>query len=57
MRALDCSDPSTHSQDMHFTAEDDEQLFTKIKKHASEYHPQMTDEGIRDVIVSNAYDA
>lgn len=55
MRALDCSDPGTHD-DIHFSAEDDDQLFTQVKRHTGEYHQEMTDEDVREMISTDAYD-
>jgi predicted small metal-binding protein len=56
MRAMDCSDPGTH-EDMHFTAGDDDALFAKIKAHRDQYHSELTDDQIRQLISANAYDA
>lgn len=54
MRALDCSDPGTHD-DIHFSAEDDDQLFTQVRRHTEEYHPEMTDDDVRQMISTDAY--
>jgi hypothetical protein len=55
MRALDCRDPSTHD-DIHFSSEDDDQLFAEVQSHTQEHHPEMTDEDIRQMIATSAYD-
>ncbi len=55
MRAMDCSDPGNHD-DIHFTAENDEELIGKIQQHRDEYHQGMSDEEIRQMISANAYD-
>ena len=55
MRAMDCSDPGTH-KDMRFTADDDDALFAKIQEHRDEYHSEMTDDQIKQLISAHAYD-
>ena len=55
MRAMDCSDPGTH-EDVHFSAENDEALFAQVQKHRDEYHPEMTDDEIKELISANAQD-
>lgn len=55
MRAMDCKDPGTH-EDVHFTAENDEELFTKIQKHRDEYHEGLSDDEIRRMISADAYE-
>ena len=55
MRAMDCSDTGTH-EDVHFTAENDEELFAKIQQHRDQYHKEMSDDEIRQMISADAYD-
>jgi hypothetical protein len=55
MRALDCRDPDVH-EDIHFTADSDEDLVTQIQQHRDEYHSAITDEQIREMVSSGAYD-
>lgn len=55
MRAMDCKDPGTHD-DMHFTADSDEDLFGKIQQHRDEYHQDLSDDDIRQLVATNAYD-
>ena len=55
MRAMDCSDPGTH-EDVHFSAENDEALFAQVQKHRDEYHSEMTDDEIKQMISTAAYD-
>ena len=55
MRAMDCSDPGTH-EDVHFAAENDDELFKKIQQHRDEYHQEMTDDEIKQMISTDAYD-
>jgi hypothetical protein len=54
MRGLDCSH-ETH-EDMHFTASDDDALVERVKQHRDEYHPEMSDDDVRQIVASNAYD-
>lgn len=54
MRAMDCKHEA--HDDVHFTAEDDDRLFGKVKEHTTELHPEITDEQIREMISSSAYD-
>ena len=55
MRAMDCSDPGTH-EDMHFTADNDDTLFAKIQQHRDQYHSELTDDEIKQMISADAYD-
>jgi hypothetical protein len=55
MRAMDCSHPA-HAEDVHFTAATDDELFEQVKQHRDEYHPEMSDDQVREVIAANAYD-
>lgn len=41
---------------MHFTADDDAQLIERIKEHRDQFHTDITDDGIRDMVSSSAYD-
>lgn len=52
---MDCSDPGTH-EDVHFTAENDGELFQKIQQHRDEYHQGMSDDEIKAMISTDAYD-
>ncbi len=54
MRGLDCSH-ETH-EDMHFTANDDEALVERVKQHRDQYHPEMSDDDVREIVAANAYD-
>ena len=55
MRAMDCSDPGTH-EDVHFSAENDDALFAQVQKHRDEYHSEISDEEIKQMISTGAYD-
>jgi predicted small metal-binding protein len=52
-RGLDCKDPA--HDDIHFTAENDDELFRKIQGHRDEYHSEMSDDEIKQLISSAAY--
>ena len=54
MRALDCQHPD-HA-DIHLTANDDEELFQKVQQHRDEYHQEITDDQIRELVSTQAYD-
>jgi hypothetical protein len=54
MRALDCVHEA--HEDIHFTAETDEDLVEKVQQHRDEFHPEMTDDQIREHVTANAYD-
>ena len=53
MRAFDCSH-ETH-EEVHFTAETDEDLIQQIRQHRDQYHREMSDEQIRDMVTAGAY--
>ena len=55
MRALDCRAPGAH-EDMHFTADSDQILITQVQQHRDQYHTDITDEQIRDLVATSAYD-
>jgi len=54
MRAFDCSHES--HEDVHFSAENDEDLVEQIRQHRDQYHPEIGDEQIRDMVTAGAYD-
>ena len=54
MRAFDCVHEA--HEDIHFTADDDEGLVTQIQRHRDEFHPEITDEKIREFVRTGAYD-
>ena len=55
MRALDCRAPGTH-EDIHFTADSGQDLITQVQQHRNEYHTEITDDQIREMVASSAYD-
>jgi hypothetical protein len=54
VRAFDCKHEA--HEDAHFTADTDEGLIEKVRQHRDEYHPEITDEQIREFVTSGAYD-
>jgi hypothetical protein len=48
MRGFHCVDPSHGRIDV--TATDDEELFQKLKAHAADAHPELTDSQLREMI-------
>ncbi len=55
MRAMDCRAPGTH-EDIHFTAGSDGDLVNQVRAHRDEYHADITDEQIDELVTSSAYD-
>lgn len=53
MRALDCIHPA--HEDMHATAETDEELEQKVRQHISEVHPDMRPDDASEIVAQNAY--
>ena len=54
MRAFDCSH-EIH-EDVHFSAETDDDLVEEIRQHRDQYHPEIGDEQIREMVAAGAYD-
>jgi hypothetical protein len=54
MRAMVCVHDA--HEDVHFTAETDENLLEHVRRHRDEYHPELTDDQVRDHVAANAYD-
>jgi Protein of unknown function (DUF1059) len=54
MRAFDCSHEA--HEDIHFTGETDEELIEQIRQHRDQYHQEMTDEQIREMVAAGAYE-
>ncbi len=54
MRALDCI--HEEHENMHFTADDDDALLQRVKEHRDQYHPDITDDDISQLVASSAYD-
>jgi predicted small metal-binding protein len=54
MRAFDCSHEA--HEDMHFTASSDDELLDQIKRHRDEYHTEISDDQITELVTQGAYD-
>jgi hypothetical protein len=54
MRAFDCVH-DTHA-DVHFSAENDEALVEQVRKHRDQFHSEISDEKIREMVTTDAYD-
>jgi hypothetical protein len=54
VRAFDCSHEA--HEDIHFTAENDEGLIQQIREHRDQYHPEISDEQIREMVTADAYE-
>jgi predicted small metal-binding protein len=54
MRAFDCVHEA--HEDVHFSAENDEELVDQIRQHRDQYHPEISDDQIREMVTAGAYD-
>ncbi|MDQ4027441.1 MAG: hypothetical protein M3214_05235 [Actinomycetota bacterium] len=54
MRALDCVHDA--HEDIHFTAESDDDLLGQVREHRDQYHPEMSDDDVRNIVAASAYD-
>ena len=54
MRAMDCVHDD--HEDMHFTGADDDELAQRIMEHRDQFHPELGDDQVRELIAANAYD-
>ncbi len=54
MRALDCVHEA--HDDIHFTGETEEDLAAKVLEHRDQYHPEMSDDDVRQTVAAIAYD-
>jgi hypothetical protein len=54
VRAFDCVHEA--HEDIHFSAENDEGLIEQIRQHRDEYHREISDEQIREMVTAGAYD-
>ena len=53
MRAFDCVHEA--HEDVHFSAENDDALVEQIRQHRDQYHPEIGDEQIREMVSAGAY--
>jgi hypothetical protein len=54
MRAFDCVHEA--HEDVHFSGENDEALIEQIRQHRDQFHPEIGDEQIREMVTAGAYD-
>ena len=54
MRAFDCIHEA--HEDVHFSAENDEELVSQIRQHRDQYHSEISDDQIREMVTAGAYD-
>jgi hypothetical protein len=43
--------------DGNLAADDDEQLLAKVRAHAAEAHPELTDEQLQQLVAQGAHDS
>jgi hypothetical protein len=55
MRALDCRAPDAHD-DMHFAAQNDQDLVEQVQQDRDQYHADITDDQIKELAATSAYD-
>jgi hypothetical protein len=53
-RAVDCIHPA--HEDLHATAENDEELINVVRQHIQDAHPDMNPEQAVDIVAQGAYD-
>ena len=54
MRALDCVHPA--HEDLHLTAEHDEQLIEEVRQHIAQAHPDMNPDQATGIVRQGAYE-
>jgi predicted small metal-binding protein len=54
MRGVDCVHPA--HEDVHVTAETDEELVEKVRAHIAEAHQDMQPEQASEIVAQGAYD-
>lgn len=54
MRAFDCVHPA--HEDMHVTAETDDEVVVKVREHIAEAHPDMSPDDAQGLVAQGAYD-
>lgn len=53
-RGLDCQHQA--HDDVHFSGSDDEDLERQVREHRDQYHQEMSDADVRQVVATGAYD-
>jgi len=54
MRGFDCVHEA--HEDVHFSAETDEELIEQIRQHRDQFHSEISDGEIREMVTAGAYD-
>lgn len=54
MRAVDCVHPA--HDDLHATAESDDELTRVVREHIQDAHPDMSPDDASGIVTQNAYD-
>jgi hypothetical protein len=54
MRGFDCVHEA--HEDIHFSAETDEELVEQVRQHRDQYHPEIADTQLREMVTAGAYD-
>jgi hypothetical protein len=54
MRAFDCVHEA--HEDVHFSADSDDALVEQIRQHRDQFHPEIGDDQIREMVTAGAYD-
>ena len=53
MLAFDCFDPM--HEEAHFTSDTDAVLTEKVLRHFAEYHPDVAEEAVRELVGTRTY--
>jgi hypothetical protein len=53
MRAIDCSEGH---ETVHLSAETDEELLGKVRQHAADVHPELSEEQIQGIFAQLVHD-
>jgi hypothetical protein len=54
MRGLDCVHEA--HDDIHFSADNDEALIEQVRLHRDQFHPEISDDDVRQIVSQGAYD-
>jgi predicted small metal-binding protein len=54
MRAYDC--PDVAHGNIHMTGADDQELMKQVQAHRDEFHIELTDDQIKEMVSQGAYD-
>ena len=53
-RGMDCQHEA--HDDVHFSGSDDQEIERQVRAHRDQYHEEMSDDDVREVVAANAYD-